>query len=113
LKTHQPKDIAILCRRRSSAEPIIKAFRKHNLPFNFVEETGFFQEPIIKDITAVLKAISNPLENNAEIVRILNRRNYDIKQIDIQMHMRLILRVLRLDALFFNNIQQDIKGIKA
>jgi DNA helicase-2/ATP-dependent DNA helicase PcrA len=83
LKTHQPKDIAILCRRRSSAEPIIKAFRKHNLPFNFVGETGFFQEPIIKDITAVLKAISNPLENNAEIVRILNRRNYDIKQIDI------------------------------
>lgn len=83
LKTHQPQDIAILCRRRSTAEPIIKAFRKHGLPFNFVGETGFFQEPIIKDITAFLKVISNPLENNAEIVRILNRRNYDIKQIDI------------------------------
>jgi DNA helicase-2/ATP-dependent DNA helicase PcrA len=48
LKTHQPQDIAILCRRRSTAEPIIKAFRKHGLPFNFVGETGFFQEPIIK-----------------------------------------------------------------
>ena len=51
--------------------------------FNFVGETGFFQEPIIKDVTAYLKVISNPLENNAEIVRILNRNNYGVKQIEI------------------------------
>lgn len=72
-----------MCRRRSTAEPIIKAFRKHAIRFNFIGETGFFQEPIIKDITAYLKVISNPLENNAEIVRILNRHNYGIKQIEI------------------------------
>ena len=83
LKEYPPQDIAILCRRKSTAEPIIKAFRKHALPFNFVGETGFFQEPIIKDITAFLKIISNPLKNNAEIIRILNRRNYDINQVDI------------------------------
>ncbi|MDR0373734.1 MAG: ATP-dependent helicase [Nitrososphaerota archaeon] len=83
LKKYPPQDIAILCRRRSTAEPIIKAFRKQGLPFNFIGATGFFQEPIIKDITAFLKVINNPLENNVEIVRILNRRNYDIKQVDI------------------------------
>ncbi|MDR2699374.1 MAG: ATP-dependent helicase [Nitrososphaerota archaeon] len=83
LKSCSPKDITILCRRRSTAEPIVKAFRKHSLPFNFVGEAGFFQEPIIRDITALLKILCNPLENNAEIVRILNRRNYNIKPVDI------------------------------
>ena len=83
LKKYPLQDIAILCRRRSTAEPIVKAFRKQAIRFNFVGETGFFQEPIIKDVTAYLKVISNPLENNAEIVRILNRNNYGIKQIEI------------------------------
>ena len=83
LKIYPPQDIAILCRRRASAEPIINAFRKHALPFNFVGETGFFQEPIIKDLTAFLKVLSNPLESNVEIIRILTRRNYGIKQVDI------------------------------
>ena len=83
LSKYPPQDIAILCRRRATAEPIIKAFRKQGIRFNFVGETGFFQEPIIKDITAYLQVISNPLESNAEIVRILNRPNYGIKQIEI------------------------------
>jgi DNA helicase-2/ATP-dependent DNA helicase PcrA len=83
LKKYPLQDIAILCRRRATAEPIIKALRKQAIRFNFVGETGFFQEPIIKDITAYLKVISNPLENNVEIVRILNRNNYGIKQIEI------------------------------
>ena len=83
LKKYPLQDIAILCRRRATAEPIIKAFRKQAIRFNFVGETGFFQEPIIKDVTAYLKVISNPLESNAEIVRILNRNNYGIKQIEI------------------------------
>ena len=83
LTKYPPQDIAILCRRRATAEPIIKAFRKQGIRFNFVGETGFFQEPIIKDITAYLQVISNPLESNAEIVRILNRPNYGIKQIEI------------------------------
>jgi DNA helicase II / ATP-dependent DNA helicase PcrA len=77
LKTHPHKDIAVLCRRRASAEPIIKALRKQSIKFNFVGETGFFQEPIIKDITAYLKVISNPAESNAELVRILHRYNID------------------------------------
>ncbi|MGA2680182.1 MAG: ATP-dependent DNA helicase [Candidatus Bathyarchaeia archaeon] len=83
LKKYPANDIAVLCRRRSTAEPIIKAFRKHAIRFNFVGETGFFQEPIVKDITAYLKVISDPLESNPELVRVLNRHNYDIKQIDI------------------------------
>ena len=83
LTKYPPQDIAILCRRRATADPIIKAFRKQGIRFNFVGETGFFQEPIIKDVTAYLQVISNPLESNAEIVRILNRPNYGIKQIDI------------------------------
>ena len=83
LKKYPMQDIAVLCRRRASAYPIIKAFRKQGIRFNFVGETGFFQEPIIKDITAYLNIISNPLESNAQIVRILNRQNFGIKQIDI------------------------------
>ena len=81
LKLHPHKDIAVLCRRRASAEPIIKTLRKQRIPFNFVGETGFFQEPIIKDVTAYLKVASNPLESNAELVRILHR--YNISPVDI------------------------------
>ena len=83
LRKYSPQDIAILCRRRSTAEPIIKAFRKQNIPFNFIGETGFFQQPIIKDVTAFLRVICNPLENNAEFVRVISRRSYNIKQVDI------------------------------
>ncbi len=83
LSKYPPQDIAILCRRKATAEPIIKAFRKQGVRFNFVGEAGFFQEPIVKDITAYLHVISNPLECNAEIVRILNRPNYGIKQVEI------------------------------
>jgi DNA helicase-2/ATP-dependent DNA helicase PcrA len=83
LKQYQPQDIAILCRRRVTAEPIVNAFRKQAIPFNFIGETGFFQEPIIKDVIAFLKVLSNPLTSNVELVRILNRRNYGITQVDI------------------------------
>ena len=83
LKKYAPQDIAILCRRKSTAEPIIKAFRKQAIPFNFVGESGFFQQPIIKDVTAFLKVINNPLDCNAELFRILNRRVYNIKTVDL------------------------------
>jgi DNA helicase-2/ATP-dependent DNA helicase PcrA len=83
LNKYSPQDIAVLCRRRATAEPIIKAFRKQAIRFNFVGETGFFQEPIIKDVAAYLKVISNSLESNAEIIRILNRPNFGIRQVDI------------------------------
>jgi len=83
LKKYLPQDIAILCRRKTTADPIIKLFRKHNIPFNFTGDTGFFEEPIIKDITSYLKVISNPLENNPELIRILSRPNYAITPMDI------------------------------
>ncbi len=117
LKTHPPKDIAVLCRRRASAEPIIKALRKQNIPFNFVGETGFFQEPIIKDITAYLKVASNPLESNAELVRILHRFNtspVDIsrftayaKRKDLSLYETLDhLNELKVDKLNFHSVKQ-------
>lgn len=83
LKEYSLKDIAILCRRRASAEPIIEIFRKHCMPSNFVGESGFFHEPIIKDIMAYLKVTSNPAENNVELVRILHRYVYNLKPVDI------------------------------
>jgi len=43
LKKYPLQDIAVLCRKRASAEPIIKAFRKQGVCFNFVGETGFFK----------------------------------------------------------------------
>jgi DNA helicase-2/ATP-dependent DNA helicase PcrA len=83
LKKYSMKDIAILCRRRVSADMIIEALRKHNIPFQFVGESGFFQEPIIKDVVAYLKVIDNPADNGTELVRILHRDIYSIKRVDI------------------------------
>jgi len=83
LKKYTMKDIAILCRRRASADKIIEVFRKHSIPFHFVGESGFFQEPIIKDAIAYLRVIDNPVEYSVEIVRILHREIYGIKKTDI------------------------------
>ncbi|MCL1970488.1 MAG: ATP-dependent helicase [Candidatus Bathyarchaeota archaeon] len=124
LKKYSPQSIAILCRRKATAEPIIKAFRKQGIPFNFVGETGFFQEPIIKDITALLKISNNPLANNAEIIRILNRHNYDIKPVDIcrfthyadQNNLSLYetfehINKINIDKLKFLTVKQTIQNI--
>ena len=83
LKNHALTDIAILCRRRAGVLPIIDVFRKHKVPFNFVGESGFFQEPIIKDIISYLKVANNPAENNAELARILHRYVYNLKPAEI------------------------------
>jgi len=122
LKTHSPKEIAVLCRRRASAEPIIKALRKQNIAFNFVGETGFFQEPIIKDITAYLKVASNPLESNVELVRILHRFNINpvdisrfnayAKRKDISLYEALDhLNDLKVDKLNFLSAKQLLKKV--
>jgi len=83
LKKYALGDIAILCRRRAGVMPIIDVFQKHKIPYNFVGESGFFRDPIIKDVIAYLKVASNPAESNAELARILHRYVYNIKPVEI------------------------------
>ncbi|MCX6820425.1 MAG: hypothetical protein NT016_00520 [Candidatus Aenigmarchaeota archaeon] len=83
LKKYSMKDIAILCRGRASAGLIVDAFRKHGIPFHFVGEAGFFEEPIVKDVMSYLKVVDDPVESNAEMVRILHRDIYSIRRTDI------------------------------
>jgi len=88
LKTHDYKDIAILTRRKKGVQPIVDLFNKHKIPYEFVGNSDFFREPIIKDIVAYIRAISEPLDSPVEIARILHRSVFDIKPVEIARFMR-------------------------
>jgi DNA helicase II / ATP-dependent DNA helicase PcrA len=79
----QLKDIAILCRSRASAVPIVEILKRKMIPYQFVGYSDFFHESIVKDIVAMLKVINNPVLANGEIVRILERDANGLKRTDV------------------------------
>ena len=88
LKTHDYKDIAILTRRKKGVQPIVDLFNKHKIPYEFVGNSDFFREPIVKDIVSYIRTISEPLDSPVEITRILHRAVFDIKPVEIARFTR-------------------------
>jgi DNA helicase II / ATP-dependent DNA helicase PcrA len=66
-----PRDIAILCRRRTEGIKFHRTLRQHGIPCEFVGEVDFFGMPVVRDMLAYLKAIQNPIENGIALNRIL------------------------------------------
>jgi DNA helicase-2/ATP-dependent DNA helicase PcrA len=83
LKKYQYKDIAILTRRKKDAQPLIDLFNKHKVPYEFIGNSDFFREPIIKDVLAYVRMAANPTESQVEIARILHRHAFNIKPVEI------------------------------
>lgn len=82
-KDHDYKDIAILTRRKKDAQPLIDLFTKHKIPYEFIGNSDFFREPIIKDIVAYVRLASDPISANVEIARILHRDVFAIRPAEI------------------------------
>jgi len=56
-------EIAILFRANMQAYPFIEAFRKHNIPYQFLSERGLYDKPEVKELISVLRVVSNPKDD--------------------------------------------------
>ena len=56
-------DIAILCRANNYAKPFIDAFKRENIPYQFLSERGLYNKSEVKDLIALLRIIANPSDN--------------------------------------------------
>ncbi len=56
-------DIAILVRANYYAQPFIEAFRKANIPYQFLSERGLYDKPEVKEVISLLRVISNPKDD--------------------------------------------------
>jgi len=83
LKKYQYKDIAVLTRRKKDAQPLIDVFNKHKIPYEFIGNSDFFREPLIKDVLAYVRMAANPTESQVEIARIFHRHAFNIRPVEI------------------------------
>ncbi|MBI5358778.1 ATP-dependent helicase [Candidatus Amesbacteria bacterium] len=64
------KDIAILVRSNSQAEPFVKALDRAGIPAQFLGPAQLFFQPEIKDLIAILRTIDNP-DDDISLYRVL------------------------------------------
>ncbi len=83
LQRHNYEDIAVLCRRKADSKPIIRALQAQRIPCEFIGDSSFFRQPVIKDVISYLKVIDNPTISNVELARIMHMEAYAIKRTDI------------------------------
>ncbi len=76
-------DFAVLMRVNALSRSFEQEFLKYNIPYKVFGGFKFFDRKEIKDLTAYLRAVANPLDNEA-ILRIINlpRRGIGDKSID-------------------------------
>jgi DNA helicase II / ATP-dependent DNA helicase PcrA len=56
-------EIACLFRANAQAYPFIEAFRKHNIPYQFLSERGLYDKPEVKELISVLRVVANPTDD--------------------------------------------------
>jgi len=56
-------EIAILFRANMHAYPFIEAFRKNNIPYQFLSERGLYDKPEVKELISVLRVVANPKDD--------------------------------------------------
>jgi len=88
LKKYNYKDIAVLVRRKKDAQPIIDLFDKHKMPYEFIGNSDFFREPLVKDVISFLKIALNPIDSNIEIARVLQRKQASIRPVEVKRFSR-------------------------
>ena len=69
--------IAVLCRTNAIARPVTVALAEHGLPFVLVGGHGFYDQPEIKDLIALLRVVRDPTDLIA-LARVLTRPPFSI-----------------------------------
>ncbi len=79
----KPSDFAVLMRVNALSRSIEQEFLKYGIPYKVFGGFKFFDRKEIKDLTAYLRLITNPLDNEA-IIRVINvpRRGIGDKSVE-------------------------------
>ncbi len=70
IKNLEWKDFAILVRANNHADPFVRAFSRHGIPYQFLGPGQLFRQPEVKDLIAYLKVLYN-FEDNVAMYRVL------------------------------------------
>lgn len=81
-KLYDWKDIAILVRANSHAEPFMRAFDRQGIPYQFLGPGQLFRQPEIKELIAYLAVLQN-FENDSALYRVLSMEYFGISPRDI------------------------------
>jgi len=76
------KDFAILVRANSHAEPFMKSFDRHSIPYQFLGPGKLFKQPEIVDLISYLKVLYN-FEDSLSFYRVLSIDYFEISGRDL------------------------------
>ena len=58
------------------------------MPYEFIGNSDFFREPLVKDVISFLKIALNPIDSNIEIARVLQRKQASIRPVEVKRFSR-------------------------
>jgi len=76
------KDVALLVRANTHAEPFIRAFGRKGIPYQFLGPGQLFRQPEVKDLICYLKVLYN-IHDNVSFFRVLSMDHFAIPARDI------------------------------
>lgn len=81
-KAIQYRDVAILVRANSHAEPFVRALSRADIPFQFLGPGQLFRQGEVKDLICYLKVLQN-FEDNVSMFRVLSMDIFSLLPRDI------------------------------
>ncbi len=84
LGTYEPKDIAILVRANSHAEPFVRSMLRRGVPYQFLGPGQLFKQPEVKDLIAYLLFLSD-VSDSISLYRIMTMEQFTIPSRDIAL----------------------------
>jgi len=75
-------DFAILVRSNDSAEPFVRAFERHGIPFQFLALRGLYAKPAVLDVVALLSLLDD-YHDSPFVWRVLSLPSYPFPQTDL------------------------------
>jgi len=79
---YQFKDIAILVRANNHSESFIRAFQRHNIPYQFLGPGRLFKQNEVLDLISYLKVLYNP-DDSLSFYRLLSMDEFKISGLDL------------------------------
>lgn len=76
------KDVAVLVRANNHAEPFIRAFQRHGIPYQFLGPGRLFKQPEVVGLVSYLKVLYN-FEDSVALYRVLSHEYFDISARDL------------------------------
>lgn len=95
-------EIAILVRANHYAQPFIEAFRKANIPYQFLSERGLYDKPEIKKLMSVLRVLANPTDDISfyEVLRM------PVWNIDMETIAKMIVEARKFHGSVWNQVKK-------